>query len=68
MFFALAGLDALGKLDAVVSSEAKSAYIDWIYAQQVLPDATEPEINAEKLGGRRREVNAIGIPIITEEM
>lgn len=52
VFFALAGLDALGKLDAVVSSEAKSAYIDWIYAQQVLPDATEPEINAEKLGFR----------------
>lgn len=38
LFFAISGLDLLGALDSSVSEEEKSSIVEWIYAQQVLPD------------------------------
>ncbi|CAO3595756.1 unnamed protein product [Absidia cylindrospora] len=38
-FFCLGGLEILGALDTVVSEHNKQDWIEWIYAQQVLPSA-----------------------------
>ena len=42
LFFALSGLDLLGSLDDIVSAEEKKNIIEWIYAQQILPDKNDP--------------------------
>ena len=41
-FFALSGLDLLGALGEV--EHMKTDIIDWIYAQQILPDKDNPGI------------------------
>lgn len=38
VFFALSGLDLLGALDENISDKRKEEIIDWIYAQQILPE------------------------------
>ena len=40
LFFALSGLDVLDSLDIV--ADQRSEYIEWIYAQQILPDHKDP--------------------------
>ncbi|KAJ3313800.1 Geranylgeranyl transferase type-1 subunit beta [Blyttiomyces sp. JEL0837] len=37
-FFGLSGLDLIGALDSEVSDSTKKEWIEWIYAQQVMPD------------------------------
>ena len=37
LFFSLSGLDVLDEID--LSPDRKSEIIDWIYAQQILPDS-----------------------------
>ena len=45
----MAGLDLLGALDDHVN---RSEVIEWIYAQQILPDKDEPQVNAATVGFR----------------
>ena len=40
LFFCLSGLDVLNSLETV--NDRRAEIIDWIYAQQILPDATDP--------------------------
>ncbi|KAG2180763.1 hypothetical protein INT44_003770 [Umbelopsis vinacea] len=42
-FFCLGSLSLLGQLDSVVSEKDRKEWIDWIYAQQVLPDPEDPD-------------------------
>lgn len=42
-FFCLGSLSLLGQLDTVVSEKDRKEWIDWIYAQQVLPDPEDPD-------------------------
>ena len=42
LFFCLSGLDVLNSLETI--EDRKAEIIDWIYAQQILPDATNPGI------------------------
>ncbi|CAG8545295.1 942_t:CDS:2, partial [Funneliformis caledonium] len=51
-FFCLSGLDLLGILEEEISKERRKTWIDWIYAQQILPNEKNPEIN-EKICGFR---------------
>ncbi|PKC04350.1 protein geranylgeranyltransferas-like protein type I beta subunit [Rhizophagus irregularis] len=51
-FFCLSGLDLLGALESEIPEERRKTWIDWIYAQQILPDERNPEIN-EKICGFR---------------
>ena len=49
-FFALGGLSLLGELDSNVSAENKKDWIEWIYAQQVLPTGQDPDPNEAMCG------------------
>ena len=40
LFFCISGLDLLKALD--VLSDSRQNIIEWIYAQQVLPDGNDP--------------------------
>ncbi|RHZ89892.1 hypothetical protein Glove_9g99 [Diversispora epigaea] len=51
-FFALSGLDLLGVLETEIPKERRDQWVNWIYAQQILPDENNPEIN-EKICGFR---------------
>ncbi|RUS20246.1 geranylgeranyl transferase type-1 subunit beta-like protein [Endogone sp. FLAS-F59071] len=51
-FFCLGGLELLGVLDDEISAQNKKDYIDWIYSQQILPDATDPSLNEYHCGFR----------------
>ncbi|KAI8350360.1 geranylgeranyltransferase type I beta-subunit-like protein [Choanephora cucurbitarum] len=51
-FFALGGLSLLGELDNNVSDENKRDWIEWIYAQQVLPTGQDPDPNEAMCGFR----------------
>lgn len=42
LFFALSGLDVLQALDSI-SAEEQKQMVEWIYAQQVLPDKSNPD-------------------------
>ncbi len=42
LMFGLSGLDLLSALDTVVPDSYKQEIIEWIYAQQVLPDRSNP--------------------------
>ncbi|KAH8554271.1 protein geranylgeranyltransferase-like protein type I beta subunit [Umbelopsis sp. PMI_123] len=42
-FFCLGSLSLLDQLDTVISDKDRKDWIDWIYAQQVLPDPDDPE-------------------------
>lgn len=44
-FFCLGSLSLLGQLDTVLPEQDKKDWIEWIYAQQVLPDPDEPSRN-----------------------
>lgn len=41
-FFCLAALDLMGELETALSEQDRLDWIEWIYAQQVLPTAEEP--------------------------
>lgn len=49
LFFGLSGLDILGALDTL-TEEDKQQMIDWIYAQQILPN--ESKTNLHRCGFR----------------
>ncbi|KAI8388720.1 terpenoid cyclases/protein prenyltransferase alpha-alpha toroid [Radiomyces spectabilis] len=52
-FFCLAGLELLGATDKVISDQNKHDWIDWIYAQQILPTKdNENELNKTHCGFR----------------
>lgn len=51
-FFCLGALGLLGELDNSISQQNKSDWIDWIYAQQVLPTGNTPDANAANCGFR----------------
>lgn len=61
-FFGLSGLDLLGALDAI-SAQRKQEMIDWIYAQQILP---ENAYNMEMCGFRGSSF--IGAPYLEREV
>lgn len=72
-FFCLGSLSLLGVLDTHVSPENKKDWIDWIYAQQVLPTGETPDANEAYCGfrgsswsGRSFDPNTVsdGIPRI----
>ena len=42
LFFALSGLDLLNALDSIIPANQRQEIIDWIFAQQVLPDRKDP--------------------------
>ncbi|KAI7904846.1 terpenoid cyclases/protein prenyltransferase alpha-alpha toroid, partial [Cokeromyces recurvatus] len=67
--FCLGALSLLGELDSNVSAENKKDWIDWIYAQQVLPTGEIPDANEAYCGfrgsswsGRKFEPNATTCP------
>lgn len=67
-FFCLGALSLLGELDQCVSQQNKSDWIEWIYAQQVLPTGEDPDANAANCGfrgsswsGRSFEPNAVSL-------
>ncbi len=43
VFFALSGLDVLNSLDATLPLKEKEDIINWIYAQQILPDGEDED-------------------------
>ena len=43
-FFCLSGLDLLGVLERETTEERRKTWIDWIYAQQILPNENNPGI------------------------
>ncbi len=45
LYFALSGLDLLNTLDSTVLEDERRQIVDWIYAQQVLPDRSAPGIH-----------------------
>lgn len=51
-FFCLGALSLLGELDRCVTKENKHDWIEWIYAQQVLPTGQEPDANEALCGFR----------------
>ncbi|KAI8970242.1 terpenoid cyclases/protein prenyltransferase alpha-alpha toroid [Mycotypha africana] len=51
-FFCLGALSLLGELDEQVTTENKKDWIDWIYAQQVLPTGQIPDPNEAYCGFR----------------
>ncbi|KAI8878119.1 geranylgeranyl transferase type-1 subunit beta-like protein, partial [Backusella circina FSU 941] len=51
-FFSLASLSLLGQLDAKVNETNKKDWIEWIYAQQVLPTGEIPDANENYCGFR----------------
>ncbi|RUP50061.1 geranylgeranyl transferase type-1 subunit beta-like protein [Jimgerdemannia flammicorona] len=51
-FFCLSGLELLGVLDEEISAADKQDYVDWIYAQQILPDTADPSLNELHCGFR----------------
>ncbi|CEP11352.1 hypothetical protein [Parasitella parasitica] len=51
-FFCLGAMDLLGELDNNVSAQNKHDWIEWIYAQQVLPTGIEPDENRFLCGFR----------------
>lgn len=51
-FFCLGALGLLGELDNSISQQNKDDWIDWIYAQQVLPTGNTPDANAANCGFR----------------
>ena len=73
-FFCLGALSLLGTLDESVSAQNKSDWIDWIYAQQVLPTGKEPDTNAANCGfrgsswsGRTFDPDAVSQGFLLEE-
>lgn len=51
-FFCLSSLSLLGELDSNVSEQNKKDWVDWIYAQQVLPTGETPDANEALCGFR----------------
>lgn len=51
-FFCLGALSLLGELDNCVTRENKQDWIEWIYAQQVLPTGQTPDANEALCGFR----------------
>ncbi|RCI03889.1 Geranylgeranyl transferase type-1 subunit beta [Rhizopus stolonifer] len=51
-FFCLGALSLLGELDANITPENKRDWIEWIYAQQVLPTGQDPDPNEALCGFR----------------
>ncbi|KAG9302299.1 hypothetical protein G9A89_008790 [Geosiphon pyriformis] len=51
-YFCLSGLELLNALDTSFTKERRRGWIDWIYAQQILPDSNNPALN-EKICGFR---------------
>jgi geranylgeranyl transferase type-1 subunit beta len=51
-FFSLASLALLGQLDDKVNDANKKDWIEWIYAQQVLPTGQTPDPNEGYCGFR----------------
>ncbi|CAG8839209.1 38668_t:CDS:2, partial [Gigaspora margarita] len=51
-FYSLSGLDLLGVLETEFTQERINNWIDWIYAQQILPDENNPELNERICGFR----------------
>jgi prenyltransferase beta subunit len=49
-FFCLGSLSLLGQIDTVVAGKDRKDWIEWIYAQQVLPDPDDPSLNASQCG------------------
>ena len=41
-FFGLGGIDLLNKIETIYSPVQREQWIDWIYAQQILPDKDNP--------------------------
>ncbi|KAI9485896.1 MAG: geranylgeranyl transferase type-1 subunit beta-like protein [Benjaminiella poitrasii] len=68
-FFCLGALSLLGELDSNVSADNKRDWIEWIYAQQVLPTGETPDANEAYCGfrgsswsGRKFDPNATTCP------
>ncbi|CAG8483829.1 2741_t:CDS:2 [Paraglomus brasilianum] len=51
-FFGLGGIDLLNKIETIYSPVQREQWIDWIYAQQILPDKDNPELNRQICGFR----------------
>ncbi|CAG8482797.1 6958_t:CDS:2, partial [Scutellospora calospora] len=51
-FYSLSGLDLLGALETEFTQERINNWINWIYAQQILPDENNPELNERICGFR----------------
>lgn len=67
-FFCLGALSLLGELDNSVTDENKHDWIEWVYAQQVLPTGQEPDANEALCGfrgsswsGRKFDPNAVSL-------
>jgi geranylgeranyl transferase type-1 subunit beta len=51
-FFCLGAISLLGELDSNITEQNKKDWIDWIYAQQVLPTGENPDANEANCGFR----------------
>ncbi|CAG8469204.1 12023_t:CDS:2 [Ambispora leptoticha] len=65
-YFCLSGLDLLDVLDSALTPERRRGWIDWIYAQQILPNMDNPADNEHLCGfrgspfsGSRFDVNGV---------
>jgi hypothetical protein len=47
-FFGLGGIDLLNMVEKVYSLQQRELWIDWIYAQQILPDKDNPGKRIDK--------------------
>lgn len=63
LFFCISGLDLLKALN--VLDESKQDIIDWIYAQQILPDKSNPDCNMSMCGFRGGSY--MGVPFDNEK-
>ncbi|RIB01474.1 terpenoid cyclases/protein prenyltransferase alpha-alpha toroid [Gigaspora rosea] len=54
-FYSLSGLDLLGVLETEFTQERMNNWIDWIYAQQILPDENNPGTSYKRIYGLTRE-------------
>ncbi|KAI9315000.1 geranylgeranyl transferase type-1 subunit beta-like protein [Dichotomocladium elegans] len=51
-FFCLGALELLGELQTAISKQDKLDWIEWIYAQQILPTGQKPDPNRARCGFR----------------
>lgn len=51
-FFSLGALTLLNELDNNITPENKNDWIEWIYAQQLLPTGEDPDMNETVCGFR----------------
>lgn len=58
-FFCLAALELMGELETALSEQDRLDWIEWIYAQQVLPTTEQPDLNQARCGFRGSSFSGI---------